>query len=560
MGPIAPKDPVKRRDFFYIMLEKQISAAPAPEGKGVCYIYEDGRLPSSAKIVGNITDEEELKLLTTAAGFRKLVYAIGVSVMTSEVPNCEFTFQMYGKRDTYSSGTIIKQTVSTDGVEYLIPLHEVEWSDDDDRPGQIVFGFDKPGFLSTVNVRFYLNDGYTAPPFEGLDPIDTTTDAYRGMIANSAISAGNNYRLKKVIERAQAGEDITLAYIGGSITQGAGATPINTECYTRKMFEAFESRYMKGGKGTYIKAGVGGTPSELGMIRYDRDVLADGKNTPDIVVIEFAVNDAGDETGGDCYEGLVRTALNGPGHPAVILLFAVFADDYNLEERLVPIGEHYKLPMVSLKAAVTKQFYLTKDTGRVLAKNRYFYDVFHPANIGHIIMADCLMQAVDNAAAAPFDEAMDYEEVSALRSADFEGIHLIDRAQNSFGAVIDCGDFTETDTVLQCCEMNLDAYTTPQFPNNWMRRSGDKPFVMDVNCARLVAVIKDSASPSDGSADFFVDGKLVKTINPHDVGWTHCNPQIIVREQTCGQHHIEVKMHPGDEDKCFTILGFGIVQ
>lgn len=38
----------------------------------------------------------------------------------------------------------------------------------------------------------------------------------------------------------------------------------------------------------FIKAGVGGTPSELGMIRFDRDVLRDGQQ-PDIVVIEFAV-------------------------------------------------------------------------------------------------------------------------------------------------------------------------------------------------------------------------------------------------------------------------------
>ena len=44
----------------------------------------------------------------------------------------------------------------------------------------------------------------------------------------------------------------------------------------------------------FVKAGVGGTPSELGMLRFDRDVLRDGEK-PDIVVVEFAVNDEGDE-------------------------------------------------------------------------------------------------------------------------------------------------------------------------------------------------------------------------------------------------------------------------
>lgn len=52
-----------------------------------------------------------------------------------------------------------------------------------------------------------------------------------------------------------------------------------------------------------IKAGVGGTPSELGMIRFDRDVLR-GEEQPDLVVIEFAVNDEGDETKGTAMKAL----------------------------------------------------------------------------------------------------------------------------------------------------------------------------------------------------------------------------------------------------------------
>lgn len=561
MGPIAPKDPVKRRDFFYIMLDKQVSAAPAPNGRGICFIYEDGgRMMSAARITGNMTDEETIAMLATADGFKKLVYGIGVSVMTKDAPDCDFVFQFYGKRDTYVSGTLIRQTISTDGAEYLIPLSEIDFGDDDDRPGQIRFDFPGSGFLATVNVRLYLNDGYTAPPFEGLDPIDFTTDAYRNMIAKSALDTGNLYRLHRLVERAQAGEDLTLAYIGGSITQGAGATPINTECYTRKMCEAFEKKYMKGGKATYIKAGVGGTPSELGIVRYDRDVLAGGTNKPDLVVIEFAVNDAGDETGGDCYEGLVRTALESPEAPAVILIFSVFADDYNLEDRLVPIGKHYKLPLVSIKRAVTEQFYLTREQGRIIAKNRYFYDVFHPQNTGHIIMSDSLMYMVDLAAKADDCEEIDYSDYPAFRSADFSHVHLIDRIENSFGAVIDEGDFSGCDTQLQCCEMNLDPFTTPEFPNNWMRTGGDRAFTMDVKCSRLLIVTKDSADPADGSADVFADGKLVRTINPHDIGWVHCNSLIVIREQESGMHHIEVKMHPGDEDKHFTILGFGIVK
>ena len=45
-----------------------------------------------------------------------------------------------------------------------------------------------------------------------------------------------------------------------------------------------------------------------------------------------------------------------PDAPAVLLLFAVFANDWNLQERLAPVGERYQLPMVSIRDAVTPQF------------------------------------------------------------------------------------------------------------------------------------------------------------------------------------------------------------
>ena len=108
------------------------------------------------------------------------------------------------------------------------------------------------------------------------------------------------------------------------------------------------------------------------MIRFDRDVLREGER-PDIVVIEFAVNDEGDETKGVCYESLVRKVLKLPWKPAVVLLFSVFANDWNLQERLRPVGDLYDLPMVSILNAVTPQFSLKCGEGRILSKNQFCF-------------------------------------------------------------------------------------------------------------------------------------------------------------------------------------------
>lgn len=60
--------------------------------------------------------------------------------------------------------------------------------------------------------------------------------------------------------------------------------------------------------------------------------------------------------------------LNLPWKPAVVLLFSVFANDWNLQERLKPVGYCYDLPMVSIRDAVSPQFQMPKGQGRVLTK------------------------------------------------------------------------------------------------------------------------------------------------------------------------------------------------
>ena len=54
-GPAAPKDPEKKRPYFYIMKDKEIFGAKQEDGSAIHFIYEsDGRLINSAQIVGNI--------------------------------------------------------------------------------------------------------------------------------------------------------------------------------------------------------------------------------------------------------------------------------------------------------------------------------------------------------------------------------------------------------------------------------------------------------------------------------------------------------------------------
>ena len=137
-------------------------------------------------------------------------------------------------------------------------------------------------------------------------------------LKDSVMSTGNNARLKNVIARAQRGEVVTLATIGGSITEGAGAGTYQ-DCWAARFHDRFKKAYgaEDGSNVCFVNAGVGGTPSPFGYMRYQREIVnrvpgTDADGLPDIVVIEFSVNDWQEPTRHRCFESMVKEILDAP--------------------------------------------------------------------------------------------------------------------------------------------------------------------------------------------------------------------------------------------------------
>lgn len=561
-GPTAPKDPTKKRPCLYMMLDQDIAGMPGNDGSLRDTNYMEGRLIQQVKGICGDVDEEILKLLENMEGFTKLVHSVGISITaSSEEEKNEyigFVMQCYGKIDKYATGTNVRVKCPCNGEEVLLPVDEMGIGEQDDIIGAFHFDFPDTCKSACVTLKFYLNDGFDVPEIEVDPPIDFDSENYQKMIGRSLLSLGNTMRLKRAIEKAKRGEEVVVAYIGGSITQGAGAKPITEKSYAYLSYRGFCDLFTDdGGQHVkFVKAGVGGTPSELGMIRYEKDVTDYGTIKPDIVIVEFAVNDEGDETEGVSFESLVRKIAKAENEPAVILNFAVFMSEWNLESRLVPVGENYDLPMVSVKAAVVPQF--SNDT--VVTKRQYFYDIFHPTNDGHRVMADCLIHLFKKADEAQMpDHDSDFSK-QPVKGSQFEDIVLVDAANISDFASVTENGFDYKDTEIQRVERNMDNFSTPVLENGWAKKIGTKnaEFHMKITCKNLILVSKDSGSPQFGKADVYVDDTLVLTPDPLVNGWDHCNPQIILDETESKEHQVKIVMHPGDEEKRFTILGFGV--
>lgn len=99
---------------------------------------------------------------------------------------------------------------------------------------------------SSATLSFYLDDVVITGKKSDYKGFVNTDENYESMKEASVFSTGNNARIKEVIKKARAGEDVTLAYIGGSITAGGLASP-NSNCYAQVSAKKFAAAYGKDG-------------------------------------------------------------------------------------------------------------------------------------------------------------------------------------------------------------------------------------------------------------------------------------------------------------------------
>src|SRR5688500_1843855 len=84
----------------------------------------------------------------------------------------------------------------------------------------------------------------------------------------------------------RAGEPLTVAFVGGSVTNGAAAS--SEACSYRRRVSSWLAAQHPSGDVRDVNAALGGTGSVWGAFRAGREVLI---HDPDLVFVEFAVND-----------------------------------------------------------------------------------------------------------------------------------------------------------------------------------------------------------------------------------------------------------------------------
>ena len=226
----------------------------------------------------------------------------------------------------------------------------------------------------------------------------------------AVVQPGNWSRLRAVMDRAARGEKLCVGFLGGSITQGSLASKPKL-CYASLVADwwrkSFPTAHIRA-----VNAGIGGTTSQFGVARAQDDLL---RYAPDVVTIEFSVNDENTAHFRETYEGLVRRVYKTGA--AVILLHNVRYDNgVSAEDVHRQVGAHYDLPSVSLRSTLWPQ---VRD-GHIPARD-VTPDDLHPNDLGHALVASAVTVLLDRVKAASDMEPQEATLPEPLTENAYEG-------------------------------------------------------------------------------------------------------------------------------------------
>ncbi len=215
--------------------------------------------------------------------------------------------------------------------------------------------------------------------------------------------------------------ELKVAYLGGSVTVGSGSSNTSTKSWRALVGQWFVDTYGPGssyGKNvTNVHAAIGATGSYFGSYRVWQDCQLGSDNPPDVLFIEFAINDIYDVTTDMQteinYESIIRQAYK--ANPKITII-PVFTMDNNIAYNYInkghddnkyftiqrTIAEHYGLPQVNVGHALIdvingvyqaegKTFKASDSSDASSIWRRYITDSCHPGDAGYAVYADTVI-------------------------------------------------------------------------------------------------------------------------------------------------------------------------
>lgn len=197
-------------------------------------------------------------------------------------------------------------------------------------------------------------------------------------------------------EKVRQKQPVFVTAIGGSITMGSGASSVPKGYIWQTVAKLGTAIKDRGDAMKFQWAPAGGTNSTYGAYRVGAQLLT---LNPDLLIVEFAVNDGANPEALDGMEGIVRQALK--QNPKIGIVFfettsAKYETDFYSKDQLPPsivahrkIAEAYNIPVVNTGPAVHQGI-----IANTFTPETFWKDGTHPNDLGHTFYADTLAPAL----------------------------------------------------------------------------------------------------------------------------------------------------------------------
>lgn len=349
-----------------------------------------------------------------------------------------------------------------------------------------------------------------------------------------------------------------LLFLGGSITSGYSFDePIQPypELIQEMLILSKKDAKQTTRQFTVHNYGYSCFHTHLGLALLDQLLT---RLTPDIIALEYAVNNSYDLDFAASFEGMIQKLLQTNPAASIIIICTCDEHGYSCESYMAEIAKHYNLPVISLSKALNfgqNHNFMWRD---------YSADHCHPTQDGQQLIADCIWRL--------FTETKDHTPVSMVTPMTSSNPLIIEQ-QSCFLYPKQGCFFSPKQPCFSNCYANATFYPAHEIAQlgGFKLIEGKEPFFTaiahvpgdgrpmhwTVSCKQAYLLYEQSCDEKTaGRIEVQVDSSKAFIIDGYSIyGWD--NPLIapLFHNETKDQH-LTIRMANTDLNKTFRIYGF----
>ena len=349
---------------------------------------------------------------------------------------------------------------------------------------------------------------------------------------NTILSCGVNQPWTEFFAK----KHISIGFMGGSVTQGYANFQVYAQAYPQMVADALRAQ------GYEVDCSI---CAEAGMATLQANALMQreiASKLPDIVFLEYAINETTLKYSVVAFESLVRRLLTLEKPPIVAFFMLRSADGYSCESYMQPMAEHYGLPCLSLSAGINQPL----EAGRLCWED-YADAESHPTPDGHQLLAACINAFWEKAKSTQYQPIPMKPLPEPWLEAPYEGMEFFEA-----GAL----DGVTTDFSVLPKEYGY-------YHTMWLGvAEQNHSFTLDITCRVLVLYYESNRDESFGSAKILLDNEPIShpLLNQSVLhcnstyGWGNAMPIEIVVDDTTKKHRVTLQTL----ERNTVLLGFGV--